>query len=120
MTSLPFVVTAADTARALGSGDVDVLGTPRLLAWMEAATVQAAVEHLVAGQTSVGVEVHLRHRRPSALGQEVLVEVVGVQAQGRRLVFDVHAWNAAGADAGPAQPREQAAWASITRVVVPA
>ena len=35
-------VTDTDTAAALGSGDVPVLATPRLIAWMEAATVRAA------------------------------------------------------------------------------
>ena len=34
-------VTGADTARAVGSGDLDVLGTPVLLAWCEAATCAA-------------------------------------------------------------------------------
>ncbi|MFJ6665075.1 hypothetical protein [Streptomyces sp. NPDC091383] len=35
-------VTDADTARALGSGEAPVLGTPRLIAWLEPATVRAA------------------------------------------------------------------------------
>ena len=35
------IVTDADTAQALGSGDVPVLGTPRLIALAEAATVAA-------------------------------------------------------------------------------
>ncbi|WP_433454941.1 hypothetical protein ACQPXS_43195 [Streptomyces sp. CA-142005] len=35
-------VTDADTAVRVGSGDVPVLATPRLIAWMEAATVRAA------------------------------------------------------------------------------
>ena len=41
--TLSFTVTDADTALAVGSGDLPVLGTPRLLAWCEAATC-AAVE----------------------------------------------------------------------------
>ena len=39
--SLTFVVTDADTAAAVGSGSLPVLGTPRLLAWCEAATCAA-------------------------------------------------------------------------------
>jgi len=42
MTTLRFTVTDLDTAQALGSGDVPVLATPRLVAWAEAATVAAA------------------------------------------------------------------------------
>ena len=41
--TLEFTVTEDDTAVALGSGDLPVLATPRLLAWCEAATC-AAVE----------------------------------------------------------------------------
>ena len=36
-----YEVTDADTAARVGSGDVPVLATPRLIAWLEAATVQA-------------------------------------------------------------------------------
>ncbi len=57
MASLDFTVTAADTARAVGSGDLDVLGTPRLLAWMEAATCAALAEDLDEAETSVGTAV---------------------------------------------------------------
>jgi predicted thioesterase len=39
-------VTDNDTAAALGSGDVPVLATPRLIAWMEAATVRAVTAFL--------------------------------------------------------------------------
>jgi fluoroacetyl-CoA thioesterase len=57
------VVTEADTAIAAGSGDVPVLGTPRLLALAEAACVAALEPHLDPGMTSVGTGVALEHRR---------------------------------------------------------
>ena len=50
-----------DTATALGSGDVAVLATPRLLAWLEAATVAAAADVVGPGETSVGTRVELEH-----------------------------------------------------------
>jgi fluoroacetyl-CoA thioesterase len=34
-----YEVTDTDTAASVGSGDVPVLATPRLIAWFEAATV---------------------------------------------------------------------------------
>ena len=52
-------VTDADTAAALGSGDVRVLATPRLITWMEAATVRAAAAILVTGQTTVGTAIRI-------------------------------------------------------------
>ena len=89
MSTQQFTVTDEDTAIALGSGDVPVLATPRLLAWMEAATVAAARPHLDPSSTTVGIEVWMRHRRASAVGAHVEVEVTEVTEQDRGLAFDV-------------------------------
>jgi fluoroacetyl-CoA thioesterase len=83
------VVTRADTARALGSGDVEVLGTPRALALAEAATVRAAAASLRPGQTTVGTRVELDHLAPSGVGVTVRAEATLVYRAGRRLTFDV-------------------------------
>ena len=68
-------VTDADTAAALGSGNVPVLATPRLIAWMEAETVQTVEPFLVAGQTTVGtaiqVETEPTTERPDLAGRVV-------------------------------------------------
>ena len=80
-------VADTDTATAMGSGDVPVLGTPRLLALAEAATVAAIGPRLEPGQTSVGTSAVLEHKRPSPLGAEVVVEAELTEVDGRRLVF---------------------------------
>lgn len=82
-------VSDADTAQALGSGDVPVLGTPRVLALAEAATVAATTSHLPHGFTSVGVHVQLDHRSPTPVGRVVMAEALLTKADGRRLTFDV-------------------------------
>lgn len=87
-----FEVTDADTATALGSGDVPVLATPRLIAWMEAATVQSVAPFVGAGQTTVGTAVRIEHRRPTPVGASV--EVIAEPASapvGRRLTLAVKA-----------------------------
>ena len=66
MATLTFTVGPDDTALAVGSGSLEVLGTPRLLAWLEAATC-AALE-LADGETSVGTRVELEHQAPSPVG----------------------------------------------------
>jgi fluoroacetyl-CoA thioesterase len=83
------VVTRADTARALGSGDVDVLGTPRVLALAEAATVDVAAACLRPGQTTVGTHVELDHTAPSHIGATIRAEATLVHKAGSRLTFDV-------------------------------
>jgi predicted thioesterase len=84
------VVGEADTAIALGSGDVPVLATPRLLAWLEAATVRAAAV-LPPGRTSVGTRVELDHLHATPVGAEVTCSASVVAADGRQLTLEVEA-----------------------------
>jgi fluoroacetyl-CoA thioesterase len=100
------VVTDTDTAAQIGSGDVSVLATPRLLALAEAAAVAAITPGLEPGLTSVGTAVSMEHKRASAVGAEVIVEAELTEVEGRRLVFSFIAWqkprwqHEAGAPAG--------------------
>jgi fluoroacetyl-CoA thioesterase len=84
-------VTAEDTALALGSGEVEVLGTPRLVAWLEAATVEAARDLIGDGQTTVGSGVRIRHRRPTPIGGRIETTAELRERDGARLTFAVHA-----------------------------
>jgi predicted thioesterase len=97
-TSLNFEVTPDDTARALGSGDVEVLATPRLLAWCEAATVAAlAGEGGVAETaTSVGTRVRLDHLAATPVGGRVEVTATLQHRDGRLVRFDVAATDRSG------------------------
>lgn len=87
--TLTFTVSEADTASAVGSGDLPVLGTPRLLAWAEAATCAAIADALEAHRTSVGTRVELDHVAASPVGAEVTVTGSVKYADGRLLRFDV-------------------------------
>lgn len=82
-------VTDDDTALALGSGDVAVLATPRVLALAERAAVQALGSSLPEGKTSVGAWVELEHLLPSRVGQTVTAEAVLMGVHGRRLEFSI-------------------------------
>jgi fluoroacetyl-CoA thioesterase len=84
-------VTQADTARALGSGDVDVLGSPRLIALCEEAAVSAVANSLAPGSTTVGMRIQFDHLQPTAIGVDVTAEAVLERIDGRRLVFTVSA-----------------------------
>lgn len=90
-------VTENDTAAAIGSGDVPVLATPCLIAWFEAATVEAAAPYLEAGQTTVGMSIRIDHNRPSAVGTRMDVTAEAhPYASGRRISFSVSAIDARG------------------------
>ncbi|MEM9038762.1 MAG: hotdog domain-containing protein [Actinomycetota bacterium] len=78
-----------DTALALGSGDVPVLATPRMIALSEAATVAALDGQLDDDTTTVGMRIRVDHLQPTPVGEEVTAEAVLDQVDGRRLTFTV-------------------------------
>ncbi len=102
------VVDTSDTAAALGSGEVDVLGTPRLVALFEQATVEALRGILDEGQTSVGMRVQIDHLQPTPVGAEVVVEAALEKVEGRRITFTVTASDTGGLVAA----------GKVTRVIV--
>jgi predicted thioesterase len=83
------VVSEADTAIAVGSGSLPVLGTPVLLAWCESATCAAL--DLPDGRTSVGTRVALEHLAPSPVGASVSVTATVAYVDGRLVRFTVEA-----------------------------
>ena len=82
-----YTVAEADTAAALGSGEVPVLATPRVLALAEQATVAAVAGGIEAGATTVGTRVELEHLAPSMVGAELEIAAVLERVAGRRLEF---------------------------------
>jgi fluoroacetyl-CoA thioesterase len=102
------VVGDEDTARALGSGEVDVLGTPRLVALLEQATVDALRGVLDESQTSVGMRLQIDHLQPTPVGAEVVAEAHLEKIEGRRISFNVSASDSGGLVAA----------GKVTRVVV--
>ncbi|MCU4185352.1 thioesterase [Acidiferrimicrobium sp. IK] len=102
------VVTAEDTAQAMGAGDVAVLGTPRVVALCEEATMRALANHLRDGRTSVGSRVELSHLAPVAVGSTVRATATLERTEGRRLIFNVSVSDACGLVAA----------GRVTRVVV--
>jgi predicted thioesterase len=107
--TLHFTVGEEDTAAAVGSGSLAVLGTPRLLAWVEAATCAALAGELPPGRTSVGSRVQLEHRTPSRVGEQVTVTAVLQHRDGRLIRFEVVAEDSRATVVGHAE---------VTRVVV--
>ena len=106
--SRTLTVEEGDTAIALGSGDVPVLATPRLVALVEQASINALDGNLEPGTTSVGYEVQLAHLSPTPVGGEVTAEATLESVEGRRLTFRFAVTDARGLVAA----------GRITRVVV--
>ena len=109
-----YTVTDDDTAAAVGSGSLPVLGTPRLLAWCEAATCAAIEDSLAEGATSVGTRIQLEHLAASPVGAVVEVSATTVHVDGRLHRFAVAARHAG----GTAKDTKVVASGEVTRVVV--
>jgi predicted thioesterase len=101
-------VTDTDTAATLRSGDVPMLGTPRVVALVEEASVRAIDGSLEPGMTSVGMRVELSHLMPVPVGGLVQAEATLERCEGRRLTFTVNVTNECGLVAA----------GKVTRVIV--
>jgi predicted thioesterase len=111
--AVSYDVTDADTAMALGSGDVPVLATPRVIAWLEAATVACLASSLEPTTTSVGTRVEVEHVTASPVGATVVARASVSYVDGRLVRFEVAAEHQV-ADGSPVV----VATGRITRVVV--
>ena len=85
------VVTETVTAAQMGSGDMEVLATPAMLALMENAAMLAVAPHLPEGATTVGGHIASSHVKPTALGGEVTATATLTKVEGRKLHFAVTA-----------------------------
>lgn len=90
------VVTAANTAAAMGSGLVPVFATPCMVALMEAAAVDAVHSALEPGEGTVGVRLDVSHDAATPVGLRVWAEAELTAVEGRMLSFDVSAFDETG------------------------
>jgi len=89
MRKFQHTVSADDTSAQVGSGDLDVLATPRLITWCENAAFQVCKQNIDDEHTTVGTMVRIEHVRGSAVGSEVTVLCAEPINDGRRLVCHV-------------------------------
>lgn len=89
-------VVEANTAAAMGSGDMPVFATPAMIALMEHAAMLAVADELPEGATTVGTEMNASHIKPSGLGAEITASAVVTAVEGRKITFNVGARDADG------------------------
>ncbi len=85
------VVNETNTAKAMGSGSLDVFATPALVAMMEEAAVNAL--NLAEGQTSVGISINIQHTAATPLGMKVRADAELIEVDGRKLTFKLEAFD---------------------------
>ncbi|HHY27482.1 MAG TPA: thioesterase family protein [Desulfitobacterium dehalogenans] len=85
------IVDQTNTAKTMGSGSLDVLATPALVAMMEEAAVRAL--NLAEGQSTVGVSLNIKHTAATPLGMKVWADAELIEIDRRRLVFQIEAYD---------------------------
>ena len=85
--SASVAVTAANTAAAMGSGELNVFATPALAALVEKACWQSVAPELDPGCGTVGTKLELAHNAPTPVGMMVRCESELTAVDGRKLTF---------------------------------
>ncbi|WP_314923530.1 thioesterase family protein [Mogibacterium diversum] len=86
-------VTKELTAISLGSGDLEVYATPAMIALMEETASESVKPKLEIGQGSVGTYIAIKHLAATPIGMRVRCESELVEVDGRRLVFNITAYD---------------------------
>ena len=75
----------------VGSGDLQVLSTPSMIALMEEAAMHCVAPHLEASQTTVGGHIAASHLKPTAHKRNITATATLTAIEGRRLQFSISA-----------------------------
>ena len=84
-------VTDKNTAKAVGSGSLDVFATPMMIALMEQAACECVADSLGVGETSVGTQINVAHTAASPLGAVISATATIESMDGRKVLFAVTA-----------------------------
>lgn len=85
-----------DTAASVGSGTLNVLATPKMIALMEEAAYKCVGECLESGSTTVGTLMSAQHLSATPVGMEVTATATVIAVEGRKIEFKVEAYDEAG------------------------
>ena len=90
------VVTEEQTAKVYGSGSLRVFGTPAMIALMENTALKSVAPYIGEGNGTVGTQLNVKHVAATPVGMKVSCETKLVEVDGRRLVFEVKAYDECG------------------------
>ncbi len=90
------MVTEDKSAKTVGSGTLDVFATPAMIALMEKTAWKSVAADLEEGCGTVGIHLDVSHDAPTPLGMEVTCESELVAMDGRKLTFQLRAYDEKG------------------------
>ncbi|HHT23592.1 MAG TPA: hypothetical protein GXZ87_09850 [Bacteroidales bacterium] len=83
-------VDSSMTASKLGSGSLNVFATPAMVAWMENTAI-LSIENLEEGQTTVGIEINVKHLKASKVSEEITFTSTLIRQEKRIYEFEITA-----------------------------
>ena len=90
------MVTPDKTAKAMGSGALDVFATPCMIALMENTAFESVQAELEEGCGTVGTALNVKHVAATPVGMKVTCDTELIKVDGRALTFLVKAYDACG------------------------
>lgn len=89
-------VTKELTAAAAKSGSLEVLATPYMIALMEQAASELCDKYIEEGISTVGTAISISHLAPTCVGATVKAVATVTAVEGRKICFEVEAFDGAG------------------------
>jgi predicted thioesterase len=86
-------VTDLNTAVAYGNTVVNVYASPAMIGLMEKAALSSVLPFLGEGMTTVGTRFEVKHLAATPVGLNVTARSTLVEIEGKRLLFEVEAWD---------------------------
>lgn len=90
------IVSEDKTAKAMGSGTLDVFATPAMIALMENTAYESVAGELEEGSGTVGTALNVKHVAATPVGMKVTCETELIKVDGRALTFSVKAYDECG------------------------
>ena len=84
------------SAKKAASGEMDVFGTPYVIALMEQTADKSVRPYLEEGCATVGIAVNMHHTAATPMGMKAYAESELIEIDGRRLVFNVAVFDEVG------------------------
>ncbi|MDA3853023.1 MAG: thioesterase family protein, partial [Bacteroidales bacterium] len=100
--SQTITVQEENTARSLGSGGLDVFGTPAMIALMENTALLMVIESLPKGSDTVGMEINAKHTKASPIGTSISCTATITAIEGRKISYEITAKDNSGDTIGTA------------------
>lgn len=90
------MVNETNTAKAYGSGLIDVFATPAMIALMENTAHSSIQDFLPQGIVTVGIEINVKHIKATPIGKTVKCNSYLEKVDGKRLYFTIEAFDQEG------------------------